>query len=99
MRHGTHSGYDRLASQTWRSRAACHGIDVAVFYPTVHGGRGNLAAYAHRQAVAICRTCPVAHECLWYALDHREEYGVWGGTTPHDRQALHRLRDRRQEAV
>lgn len=38
-------------------------------------------------ARAVCRRCPLAVECLDYALEN-EEYGVWGGTTPDERQAL-----------
>lgn len=83
---------DHLASQTWREAAACHGIDTAVFYPTVKGGRGSSPARrAYDRAIAICHTCPVNYQCLWYALDHKEEHGVWGATTPDDRKALARL--------
>lgn len=38
-------------------------------------------------ARAICRRCPLAAACLDYALQN-EEYGVWGGTTPQERQSL-----------
>lgn len=77
------------AATGWRSRAACAGMNPDIFYPVLPGGRGGGPG----------RRCPVAHECLWYALDNREEHGVWGATTPQDRQALHRIRQRRQEAV
>ncbi len=39
------------------------------------------------QAKALCTQCPVVHHCLDQALA-RHEYGVWGGTTERERQAL-----------
>lgn len=85
---------------TWRARAACRGMPTHIFYRHVKGGRGtSQAAIAHHQALAICHTCPVTTPCLNHALDHHDEHGIWGGTTPQDRQALHRLRQRRQEAM
>lgn len=88
------------AATSWRARAACAGMSPDVFYPVRPGGRGGgPARIALEHAVAICRRCPVTDPCLAYALDHREEYGVWGATTPDDRQALQRIRARRQEAV
>nr|WP_317908872.1 WhiB family transcriptional regulator [Bifidobacterium callitrichos] len=30
-------------------------------------------------AKSRCRDCPVIDQCLRYALDHNEIYGVWGG--------------------
>lgn len=35
-----------------------------------------------------CSECPVQPECLAYALEAGEPYGVWGGTSPEDRDAL-----------
>lgn len=68
-----------------------------IFYQHVQPGRGaSQAAIAHHQALTICHTCPVTTPCLHDALDNREEYGIWGATTPQDRQALQRLQQRRQ---
>ena len=30
-------------------------------------------------AKALCRDCPLLHECLAGALERREPWGVWGG--------------------
>ena len=39
-----------------------------------------------------CSGCPLIEECLGKALEYEEEYGyrsgVWGGTTPKDRNKL-----------
>jgi hypothetical protein len=38
-------------------------------------------------AKALCSGCPVATQCLTYALDNNEMWGVWGGTTANERAA------------
>lgn len=35
---------------------------------------------------AVCDDCPVQKKCLDYAMTHKEETGVWGGQTVHERQ-------------
>lgn len=89
----------RLASQTWRDNAACHGMDPAVFFPIAETRSQQDAAWAKERAVQVCRACPVTSQCLHYALDMDETYGVWGATTPDDRDALRRLRRRRGEVA
>jgi Transcription factor WhiB len=37
-------------------------------------------------ASSVCRSCPVAAECLAYALAADERFGVWGGMTPEERR-------------
>ena len=32
-------------------------------------------------AKQICQGCPIKQDCLTWALEHRESYGVWGGQT------------------
>lgn len=38
-------------------------------------------------ALAHCAACPTRALCLAYALEH-EQYGIWGGTTPEEREEL-----------
>jgi WhiB family redox-sensing transcriptional regulator len=40
----------------------------------------------------VCTGCPVRMECLAEALDHRIEWGVWGGMTERERRLLLRQR-------
>ena len=68
----------------WRARARCHGVDPGLFYPE----RGESAD----PAKAVCRPCPVREQCLSYALDNNEEFGVWGGTSQNDRRKMRRRR-------
>jgi WhiB family redox-sensing transcriptional regulator len=33
----------------------------------------------------ICADCPVRRQCLAFALDTRQDHGVWGGTSEQER--------------
>lgn len=43
---------------------------------------------AQRMAALRCRSCPVMMQCRADALDHRVEFGIWGGMTERERRAL-----------
>lgn len=73
---------------SWRTKAACQGLDPAIFYPASEEDAD--------QAKAICATCPVREPCLEYALANRERDGVWGGATEKERRRM--LRQRRKSA-
>lgn len=68
----------------WVSRAACRGMDTALFFPAQ--GRGVAGV-----VVAVCEGCPVRSECLEHALEH-EHFGVWGGMSGKQRSRLRRQR-------
>jgi WhiB family redox-sensing transcriptional regulator len=40
------------------------------------------------QAKAVCSNCPVIQSCLRWAIAAREPYGVWGGLSAEEREAL-----------
>lgn len=42
----------------------------------------------YTMARQLCADCPVKMLCLAYALDNNEEFGVWGGLSPHERSRL-----------
>ena len=67
----------------WSSRGACRTADPDALF--VQGAAQN-------RAKAVCLGCPVRTECLADALDHRIEFGVWGGMTERERRALLRRR-------
>lgn len=67
----------------WATQGACRGSDPDALF--VQGAAQN-------RAKAICFSCPVRTECLADALDHRIEFGVWGGMTERERRALLRRR-------
>jgi WhiB family transcriptional regulator, redox-sensing transcriptional regulator len=63
----------------WVAKALCRTIDPESLF--VRGA-------AQREAAVVCRHCPVMSECGAEALDHRVEFGVWGGMTERQRRAL-----------
>jgi WhiB family redox-sensing transcriptional regulator len=72
---------------TWQTHAACKDSHPDLFFPVRNGGN-----HQYHKAVAICRTCPVQRECLNFAIDNNEEYGIWGGMNLHERDAVARRR-------
>ncbi len=64
----------------WVVFAACRDIDGDTFFPATKDETDH--------ALSICATCPVQLECLEYALEARERYGVWGGMTEKQRRRL-----------
>lgn len=43
-----------------------------------------------REAKRICQACAVRDECLEYALEHDERFGIWGGLSDRERRRLKR---------
>jgi WhiB family redox-sensing transcriptional regulator len=78
-------------SQTpeWMYRGKCRGMDPARFFPSNSVG----VEVAQR----VCEDCPVAAECLDYALEHQIENGIWGGASERRRRLI--LRRRRAAAA
>jgi WhiB family redox-sensing transcriptional regulator len=71
----------------WQMRALCTGLGTeAFFHPD--GERGPGRAARERAAKAVCARCPVIEECAAHALAVREPYGVWGGLSEDDRDAI-----------
>ena len=44
-----------------------------------------------RQAIMVCRSCPVRNPCLTYSLVH-ETHGIWGGMREGEREVERRRR-------
>lgn len=73
-----------FASPAFMDLGSCRGSDPDVFFPD----RGE----SLEPAKAICAECIVRDECLEYALDNRERFGIWGGTSERERRRLRRAR-------
>lgn len=71
----------------WQVNAACRGADTATFYHP-ENERGPSRLRRERLAKAICAHCTVVEHCLHWALTTREPYGVWGGLSVEERDAL-----------
>ncbi|MBC9713948.1 WhiB family transcriptional regulator [Streptomyces sp. TRM66268-LWL] len=69
----------------WMERAACVGEDPELFFPVGTTGPGLRDV---RKAKAVCRRCPVAGQCLDWALRMGQTTGVWGGTSETERARM-----------
>jgi len=77
------------AAQTatdWLSRGACRAEDADLFFPV---GESKESRRQEAQAKAVCRRCPVQERCLRWALESRQDVGVWGGMSEKERRRLH----------
>lgn len=66
---------------------ACVGADPELFIHD-HTESSNAGRVLSGMAKRICVQCDARAECLAGALEHDEAYGVWGGTTPKERDKL-----------
>lgn len=77
----------RAYGKSWKDKAACHGMDLTMFFGDDPGSRPALRRSVLRNARVVCGACPVSRECLTSALEN-EERGIWGGTS-HRQRKLH----------
>jgi WhiB family transcriptional regulator, redox-sensing transcriptional regulator len=72
--------FDQEDEQDWQERALCAQTDPEAFFPEKGGST--------REAKRICLGCEVRSECLEYALQHDERFGIWGGLSERERRKL-----------
>jgi WhiB family redox-sensing transcriptional regulator len=68
-----------------------------MFFPV---GASGPALDQISQAKAVCAGCPVADQCLQFAVTTNQEYGVWGGLDEDERRDVRRRwrRELRQQS-
>ena len=71
----------------WQLRGSCRTVDPNLFFHP-EGERGASRAARDRSAKQVCLSCPVRPQCAAHALAVREPYGVWGGMSEDDREAI-----------
>lgn len=69
---------DLVIDRGWQAKAKCLGVDPDLFFPE----RGASTS----EAKEICKDCDVREECLEYALDNGERFGIWGGQSERERR-------------
>jgi WhiB family redox-sensing transcriptional regulator len=72
---------------TWRNHSACLDEDPELFFPI---GNSGPALDQIEEAKVICRRCEVIEPCLKWAIEFRQDAGVWGGLSADERRALKR---------
>lgn len=68
--------------EPWRSEAKC----LAEAKPTSWFFPDRTESVEARKT--YCRTCPVQQDCLNYAIENKERFGIWGGTSEKERRKL-----------
>lgn len=65
----------------------CQNTDPELWFgdSNQNGYTGNERGFNYTDARKLCGKCPVAQQCLEYALANREEFGMWGGRSPKER--------------
>jgi WhiB family redox-sensing transcriptional regulator len=72
----------------WQSNARCAEVDPEIFFPE----RGG----SSKKAREVCSDCEVSAQCLEYALNNKEQFGIWGGTSERERRRLRKERTLRR---
>ncbi len=75
----------------WQFTGACRDADPTLFFHP-EGERGPARRNRDAEALLVCAGCPVLVQCRAHSLRVREPYGVWGGLTEDDREALYPAR-------
>jgi WhiB family transcriptional regulator, redox-sensing transcriptional regulator len=75
----------------WTTRASCTQTGPEIFFP-LHGDPAT-------EARKICSRCPVRDDCLAYALNADEEFGIWAGLDPDERRSLQRTQPSRKPGI
>lgn len=73
-----------MEERGWQGKANCMGVDPDLFF-TERGA-------STREAKEVCKGCVVKTDCLEYALDNGEKFGIWGGMSERERRRLRRAR-------
>lgn len=68
--------------EEWLDAGACRNEDPELFFPITSSGP---SAEQIEAAKAVCQRCGVQDQCLHYALESHQSYGIWGGTSEEDR--------------
>lgn len=67
--------------------ANCVSIGVDAFYTYTDNSSTKSRYVDLDEAKLVCESCSIREECLTWAL-HHEVYGIWGGTTPPQREKM-----------
>lgn len=84
---------DLTDPEAWKEQAKCWGLtknpETDYWFPDPEEPEEDRKAKTDT-AKAICITCPVKEECLRYAIEQEEVYGIWGGKTNRERSSIRR---------
>ena len=79
----------------WRDSAACLDECPELFFPI---GNAYPAIVQAEEAKIVCGRCEVVDTCLSWAIEARQDSGVWGGLSADERRTLKRRTARASRA-
>lgn len=80
-------------SADWRHFARCREADPNLFFAADQERDPHKTA-RENEAKAVCHRCPVADWCRQWALDTRQQHGVWGALSEDERRSILRRQGR-----
>lgn len=76
---------ESVPADNWQADALCAQTDAEAHFPD----RGGSTKAAKR----VCAMCDVTGECLNYALENDEKFGIWGGLSERERRKLKKVQN------
>ena len=76
-----------LEAWEWQFFGTCRDADPNLFFHP-ENERGFARQRRVKNAKRFCARCPVRDQCRTHALSVREPFGVWGGMSEDERNAL-----------
>jgi WhiB family transcriptional regulator, redox-sensing transcriptional regulator len=73
----------KTTQRGWVHKAACRQFPVDLFF-NEKGDGDNSGVLAKR----VCNACPVQKECLDWACEENEPFGIFGGRSPRERRHI-----------
>jgi WhiB family redox-sensing transcriptional regulator len=70
-------------NDSWREKALCRISKTQIDF-------FDEDKHSIKMAKSTCRRCIVADECLLFAVQNKEKFGIWGGFTPRERNKITR---------
>lgn len=74
--------------RSWQPVALCRGNRSHLFFPPNRSERKDERERREMRAKAVCTACPVKRDCLAFAIEINEPYGIWGGLTEAERRQV-----------
>lgn len=71
----------------WQAKAACEGMDRELFFPEED-------FLLEPEVLAACAICTVREDCLAFAIEYGQDFGVWGGLTEKQRKKINKVANR-----
>lgn len=72
----------RAGTPPFAGLGECSDVDPELFFPA------DKSAASAEPAMRICRGCAYQDPCLAWAVETEQNFGIWGGTIPAERDRI-----------